>query len=283
MEAFAQAPDPLTNTKPMDKTWKLWRESFLIFLRVAGFDKKENDIKADFLKNKIGKFGQEEIIKIEHELEGEISDFDTLLQKLDDHFNPPKIEAQERYKFWNSKKKNNESIESFINDLKEKAKTCNFGNLTESLIRDKVILDIKDENFRKIIFQDKELNLNKLILHYKHYEINTEKIKDVAKKVNSENVGTKSKNSNINNTPKTNAAAENKNPQHTCWRCATTHPPKMCPAFNEVCAKCNGKGHFTFRCKNSGSKSNNLVSNQTVSKIITLLYIQKIFFIFYFN
>jgi len=255
MEVHARAPEPLKNTKPMDKTWKMWKQEFLIFLKVAGHDKSEN--KGTLLIHYMGKLAHEVMQDIEFENKAEEEDFDVLIKKFDDYFDPPKSETEERYKFYTRHKKNNETIEAYIVDLKEKAKTCNFGDLTESLIRDMIILDIKDKHLRQIMFDARDLEMNKLIMLYKQFELNTEKMKEVSKKTNEENTGAKSKD---------NGGAAS-NASRICWKCGMNHPLKNCPAFKIECEKCKEKGHFTQRCnKSHSSNTKNNNANQNANK-----------------
>ncbi|OXU26401.1 hypothetical protein TSAR_009769 [Trichomalopsis sarcophagae] len=249
MEGFARAPAPLSDTKPMDKTWKMWKQEFIIFLKAAGFDKKTNEEKAFCLMNQIGRVGLAAMQEMQ--LDGnEEKDFDILINKFDEYFDPPKRETEERFKFYTRSKKNNEPIEAYIADLKEKAKTCNFGDLTDSLVRDMVILDIKDKHLRKILFQEKELDLPKLTLLYRQFELSTEKMKEVTKKAAAEKAEAKPKDSNAA------SADTNKKTKNVCWRCGTSHSPGACPAFKVTCDKCNEKGHFTQRCTNKNPSGN---------------------------
>lgn len=260
MEAFARAPEPLSDTKPMDKTWKTWKQAFIIFIKAAGFDKKTSEEKAFCLLNRIGNVGMAAMQEMQLEDEEE-KDFDILLNKFDEYFDPPKRETEERHKFYTRSKKNNEPIEAYIADLKEKAKTCNFGDLTDSLVRDMVILDIKDKHLRKILFQEKELDLPKLTVLYKQFELSTEKMKEVTKKAAAEKSETKSKDSNTASSDTTN-----KKNQNVCWRCGTSHAPKVCPAFKVTCDKCNEKGHFTQRCSNKNPSSGNANNANNANK-----------------
>ena len=260
MEHHVRKPEPMPDKLPKDKTWQLWRQEFEIFLKAGNFVDKKSEDKANLLMNLIGKVGLLALQDIDFDNEEEKQNYDILIQKFNDYFDPPKKEIEERYKFYSRSKKNNETIEKYIADLKEKAKTCNFGDLTESLVRDMVILDIKDKPLRELLFREKSLNLEKLIMIYNKHELNTQQMKkevtkklEETKKPSTENVGSKPKVS-------------------VCWRCGISHPPKSCPAFRNECEKCKEKGHFTARC-NSKAKSgsagatacNNVLSNPNVS------------------
>ncbi|XP_076295592.1 uncharacterized protein LOC143216433 isoform X2 [Lasioglossum baleicum] len=53
---------------------------------------------------------------------------------------------------------------------REKAKTCNFGNLSDSIVRDKVIASIHNKEFRSKLFQTLNLNLPKILHICKAHE-----------------------------------------------------------------------------------------------------------------
>ncbi|KAL0118296.1 hypothetical protein PUN28_009147 [Cardiocondyla obscurior] len=179
MEAFARAPDPLTKDGDLATNWKSWKEDFIIFLKLTGYINKPSDDRANLLKNRIGKIGIDAIQNIPFDDEKEKDDMDILIVKLEEYFNPPKNEVVERYQFFTTCKKPNESIEEHINVLKEKAKTCNFNDMTDSFIRDKIVRDTNDKMLRKKFFDVKNLDLKKLIEIYHDYNINIEKMRQI--------------------------------------------------------------------------------------------------------
>ncbi|RXN33946.1 Transposon Ty3-I Gag-Pol [Labeo rohita] len=40
-----------------------------------------------------------------------------------------------------------------------------------------------------------------------------------------------------------------------CKRCGRKHPPKQCPAYGKICAKCKGQNHFAKQCFSKGRQS----------------------------
>jgi len=105
MEAFARAPDPLTKDGNMASNWHSWKEDFIIFMKVTGYINKSNEIRANLLKNRIGKVGIEAIQSISFDNEQDKDDMDILIKKLEDYFDPPKKEAVERYNFFTKTRK----------------------------------------------------------------------------------------------------------------------------------------------------------------------------------
>lgn len=124
----------------------------------------------------------------------------------------------------------------------------------ENLIRDAVILDIKDNNLRKLLFEEKMLTIEKLKVIYKTYEINSEKIKGVSKLLAKTTDETKTVIPNIrrprslSRRPLLSKNYPPKNFTKGCWKCGQVHPIKSCPAFKSICIYCDQINHFSNRC-----------------------------------
>ena len=72
-------------------------------------------------------------------------------------------ETFERYKFNIRNQETGESIDMYVTELRKLAKTCNYGALEESLIRDIVLLGVPDVAVRKRLLQEPDLTLSKAI------------------------------------------------------------------------------------------------------------------------
>lgn len=118
MEAHARAPDPLTNVGDMANNWHSWKEDFIIFMKVTGYIDRPNEVRANLLKNRIGKVGIDVIQNMSFNNPQDKEDMDILMTKLEEYFNPPKKEVVERYQFFTKCKSKNETIEQYINGLR---------------------------------------------------------------------------------------------------------------------------------------------------------------------
>ena len=73
-------------------------------------------------------------------------------------------EIYERYCFNKRDKLPTESVDCFVAELKTLAKTCNFCDcLRDSLIRDRIVLGIKDKQTTKKLLRIRDLTLNRCI------------------------------------------------------------------------------------------------------------------------
>ena len=60
-----------------------------------------------------------------------------------------------------SESRKHQSIEGYIAALRKLAKTCNFDKLEERLIRDQVVVGVREEGLRQKLLEDKQLTLDK--------------------------------------------------------------------------------------------------------------------------
>lgn len=72
--------------------------------------------------------------------------YDILIQKFDSHCSPKMNETFKRYAFRSLLQQHIETFHSFLMDLKQKARTCNFGLLHDSVICDQMVFGINDKN-----------------------------------------------------------------------------------------------------------------------------------------
>ncbi|KZC11160.1 hypothetical protein WN55_02521 [Dufourea novaeangliae] len=270
----------------MAENWQEWKKSFQVYLKENDCNTKSQDLKVYILKENIGKVGLNVIQNIILKNPKDGNDMNILLEKLDDHFKPRESEVKIRYNFFKRSQRKNESIETYIEVLQEIAKKCNFGHLTNSLIRDKVILNIKDEELLKVLMTIEYLDLFKLVVHYNLYnkrknsETSTKDMASVnnaqVKNIDNENAKateTKKQSEEINKISRTeghnkkiHSYSKNNNNQVTntvdkscksnsaqfrknCWKCDQKHPLRCCPAWGFKCGKCGDHNHYTQCCR----------------------------------
>ena len=75
-----------------------------------------------------------------------------------------------------------ERLESYITTLRKMAKTCNFGRLEDRLLRDRVVMGIRDGNLRSKVLEVRQLDLKQCIDCCRAFE--SSKLKAEAMSVN---------------------------------------------------------------------------------------------------
>lgn len=127
------------------------------------------------------------------------------------------------------------------------AKSCNFGDETENLIRDAVILNINDKTLRNILFEEIDLTLDKLKTIYKTY------ISNLKKNYVPEEL----------NLLQTDFSRE----MNSCKVCGKCHYPfNYCPALDCDCVYCKQLDNFSYFCPDAKLDSIKMnISNAKVS------------------
>ena len=96
-------------------------------------------------------------------------------------------EIYERYVFNNHSQRDGESMESFATSLRSVAITCGYCNcLHDSLIRDRIVTGICDDETRKRLLQERNLDINKCTDICKGVEAAKVRVKTMASSVDTQ-------------------------------------------------------------------------------------------------
>nr|CAI5854601.1 unnamed protein product [Callosobruchus analis] len=79
-----------------------------------------------------------------------------VLEKFDKYFLTKRNISYERFNFFTRKQMPTESFEEFVTDLKNKARSCEFGELKDSLIKDMLTCGLANTKLREQLLQGDE-------------------------------------------------------------------------------------------------------------------------------
>ena len=91
-------------------------------------------------------------------LEEDSNSYKTVKERFDTHFIQRRNVIFERAKFNSRKQEAGESVDDFITDLHCLARYCNYGNLHEEMIRDRIVVGIRDNNLSQKMQLQKPLS-----------------------------------------------------------------------------------------------------------------------------
>lgn len=227
-------------------------------------DKKPKQQQAATLLHLIGDTGLE-IYNTFHLSEEESIDPDTILQKFQDYCEPRRNVVYERYLFFNRSQQPGEKVDAFVTDLKKLSMSCEFGELTNSLVRDRLVCGIQSPQLKQRMLRDNALTLEKAISlsHAEEQTVvqlqtmdNGAKPVDVVRKIKQSSDQTRAKcNPHISKTDRKQTVD---NSRKACRKCGFLHPPRSCPAYGKKCNKCGGMNHFAKCCLSKGAKPRNV-------------------------
>ena len=80
-----------------------------------------------------------------------------VLKKFDEHCEPRKNVTYERYIFFTKAQEASETIDQYFTTLKRLSGTCEFGTLRDTLIKDRIVLGVKNHKIRERLLRAPDL------------------------------------------------------------------------------------------------------------------------------
>lgn len=291
MDSLLKQPAPMSMSGDLSINWKKFNEQFEIYMLASNGDALPAPRKAALLLHIIG-YEALEIYRSFQLTNEEKQDPEVIKQKFEAYFVPKTNVSIERHKFHTKVQAQGESFDAFHAELVKMASLCEFGNLKDDLIKDRIICGVIDVRVKNRLLREEDLTLTKTIKICKAAEECNKNITTLQPNVevqamtshhqkktttqnknkNYNNSGTVSYNSAVSRKPvnkvEYNHYQRNKN-KNKCGRCGYNHPHGKCSAFGALCGKCNKYNHFTKMCRvrelhNVENTENNIVSEQLV-------------------
>ena len=175
----------------------------------------------------------------------------------------------ERYNYHKRNMHPNETVREYIVALRNLASTCQYEDMTaeeivEDTMVDRFISGCCREDIVQRLLQEKDLDLENLISIAESVENSKKDTKHIQgdnKDVNAARFNGKNKKpfkEKNQNKPQSQRPSNN-----TCGRCGNNHEKDKCPAKDQVCSKCNKKGHYQKMCRTGDKKSDKKTGNVT--------------------
>lgn len=240
-----QPPPNLSLQGNLAENWRTWIQRFELFNTASGIEEKSQKVQCATFLHVAG----EEAIKVFNTFvyaDGERNNLAVLTKKFLDYCEPRKNLPYIRHMFFTRAQKQAESIDAYVTDLKNKAKDCEFAQLQDSLIRDRIVCGIINDQVRGRLLREADLTLDKAIDICRASEITTSQVKALAEEVDVNRLRTVR--------PKDQFKANTGNldqSESSCNRCGYKHGTRQCPALGQTCKTCNKKNHFAKVCKSA--------------------------------
>ena len=153
-------PQPFNPSEP--ENWEKWSIRWKCFFTGSGLGSKDETVQVDTLIYCMGEEA-EAIFQSFNLTAEEQKKYQTVLDKFANHFARKKNVIYERAKFNSRFQAEGESVEAFINELISLARFCEYGGLKEEMIRDRIVVGIRDARLSERLQMDAELTLQKCL------------------------------------------------------------------------------------------------------------------------
>lgn len=298
MEGTMRVPPALSFEGNVKENWKKWRQRFEVYLVATDLKSKSDERKIAVLLHVAGEEAMEkyETFGLSDEQKKSLDE----VYKAFEEFCTPKVnESVERHFFFSRVQNGGENFTSFVTDLKKLSASCEFGTLKDSLIKDRIICGIRDNELKNKLLREENLTLEKCVNICKAAELaeiqiktmdNENKVKEI-KSSNKKNNHNKNKfkgdAKKFNHQDKkddkfehagqpSNSSGKSQRAQRgdvmhqqrfTCTRCGRQHAPRQCPAYGKLCNYCKGRNHFANVCNKKNANNVNTIENSDLDSL----------------
>lgn len=180
--------------------------------------------------------------------------YSDIVDKLKGHFSPKPSIILQRFKFHSRKQLPGETVASFVAELRQLARHCDFveGSL-EEMIRDCLVCGIASSAMQRRLQAEKKLDLQKahdLALAMEAADKGVEDLQEKGQRA--------SQSSDINavykhKQPRKVKAGGTAKSNVVCYRCGGKHEPHTCRFKYRVCHACKKRGHLAKMCQSKAA------------------------------
>ena len=235
------------------ENWRQWHQRFEVFSLASGLSEKSEKVQAATFLHVAGIKALEVYNTFTWEREGDEDKVDKILEKFQFYCKPRKNITWDRHVFNTRNQQMGETIDQYVTDLRTKARSCEFGELHDSLIRDRIICGIICDKTRGILLREGDISLQRTVEICRANEAVTSQLKAISHTTT--DITTEAEIHPIRTT------AKKLTDKPACNRCGYKHTPNQtCPAYGAECRKCGRKNHFAkvYRSKTSPSGLNTI-------------------------
>ncbi|CAL1265477.1 unnamed protein product, partial [Larinioides sclopetarius] len=138
-----------------------WRQELDNYLLATEKDDRADKIKIAILLNLLGSEGLEIFNTFKFEPPENKEVYAEVLKRFEEYCIPRQNVVYERYKFFSCVQQEGQTIESYVTQLKTLASTCEFEEQEKGLIRDRIVIGIRDNGLKERLLRESSLELEK--------------------------------------------------------------------------------------------------------------------------
>ena len=181
--------------------------------------------------------------------------FNELVKVVQDYSSPKPSEIVERFKFNTRVRRESESVQSYVTELRKLSEHCNYGEQLNTMVRDRLVCGVNNPSIqRKLLSESSTLTFDGALKIAVAMESATNNLDDIRREVSgastSSNEGgtfyVKRGRANVSLGKGTSNVEDKK---YLCWRCGGKHGANVCLFKDEQCYKCKQMGHISKRCE----------------------------------
>ncbi len=257
------SPDSFDFQQPEE--WPKWIRRFERFRQASGLAEKESCVQVNALIYAMGDEG-DDILASFGLTTAQKANYKVVLDKFDGHFVTRRNVIYERAKFNSRIQREDEPVDKFITALYGLIEHCDYGTLTDDMIRDRIVVGLRNDKLSEKLQLDPDLTLPKAIQQARQCE----QVKKQQPTLRSHFQAAETKEADVGAVHKKGAnfhfqqkgrwnpgsgqqktfPSKSDAQSGACRWCgkSPSHKRSDCPAKNSSCQKCSKHGHWAAVC-----------------------------------
>lgn len=179
--ANVPVPSKLCMEGSLTQNWKKFHRQWENYEVASRLNKEDAEYRCAVLLACIGEEGMEVYDGMQFNGGENKKDINVVLQKFQDFCVGSTHEAFETYKFHTRNQDSSESIEAYVAALRKLAKNCNFGEMEDRMLRDRIVVGVKSDVAREKLLEDSTLNFKKAVDVCRAYETSQQQLQEMSK------------------------------------------------------------------------------------------------------
>ena len=249
-----EPPEPFNFRNPDD--WQRWKRRFQQFREASGLSEQAVAKQVSTLLYCLGEEA-EAVLSSTNATADDRKDYDTVLGKFDAFF---QVRKNVRARFNRRNQQSGETAKQYIMALYDLAQYCDYKDMKEEMIRDRLVVGIRDSALSEKLQLNSELTLEIAKKKIRQREAVHEQQQsltgaDSASSPSSvDAIGNRQQQKTRGNPRRRNAGGHAHGKPKAgdkCGRCGRErHPREKCPAKDAQCHSCGRRSHYSAMCRN---------------------------------
>lgn len=251
-------PAPLRLAGNVAGDWKRFRGQWINYAKAVKLASEEADCQAAVFLACIGPDAYELFETFEFASDEDRSDLTKIMDAFEAHCVGEVNVVYERYVLYQRCQENGESFDTFLSDVRRLIKSCDFGAMEDSAVRDRIVMGIRDDATRRKLLQTRKLDLKGAIDICRASESAAKHLRamskpDVVQAVQSRKNRDRGRPKQTADNRRPTDGKRASTPGRRCQYCDRNHEPTKtsCPAFGKTCKKCGRRNHFSSVCRST--------------------------------
>ena len=251
-----QPPEAFDFSKPLE--WTRWIRRFERFRQASNLADSSEENQVNTLIYCMGDEADDVLRGLKLSA-GDLRQYSKVRDGFQTFFVVKKNIVYERARFNVRKQETNETVDAFVTALYALVEHCNYGQLTDELVRDRLVVGLSDARLSERMQMEKDLDLEKAI----NMARQSEEIKKQQSTLRSDSGTVQMDVSSVDRVfrgktkekPKPHlsksygAKAHSSQSSSQCYKCGgAPHPRLECPANDVKCRSCGKMGHYQRVC-----------------------------------